>query len=452
MSSTYEKLENNEIKLTFKIEAGIFATALDEVYLKHKGKINMQGFRKGKVPRKVIEATYGQGYFYEEALNHVLSEQYDRAVNEVEIWPVSQAEFEILEVSEEDGATLTATYITRPDFDIPKEAYENLEYPRLPEIEVKDDAVDKALKQIQEQNSRIVPVEDRATKLDDIVTINYEGFVDGAAFDGGKFEGFRLKLGSKQFIDNFEEQLLDKNIGDEVEVNVTFPDKYPQKSLEGKSAVFNVKILEINETELPELDDDFAEEVSEFETLAEYKENLKVQIEAQREQMQVMSEERRILDALSKKVPFELPNVMIENQVNNLYQDFANRLRQQGMSVEAYLTQVGRTLEELREAYTKTAAPQVRARVLLERIAEVENFEVTEAEISAEVHNISEAHNIPYDSLMTTMRDADRRGLVLDIKSRKAMELLMKNAKPSDEVVEVTEEEQAEINQENPMN
>jgi len=451
MSSTYEKLENNEIKLTFKIQPDVFAKALDEVYLKHKGKINMQGFRKGKVPRKVIEATFGQGYFYEEALNHVLGAEYDRAISEVDVWPVSQAEFEILEVSEENGATLTAVYTTRPDFDLPKEAYENLEYPRLPEIEVTEEAVDNALKQIQGQNSRLVPVEDRQTQLDDIVTINYEGFVDGVPFEGGKFEGYRLKLGSKQFIDTFEDQLLSKNIGEDVEVNVTFPNPYPQKALEGKAAVFKVKILEINETELPELDDDFAEEVSEFDTLAEYKESLKVQLEAQREQMKVVNEERRILDTLARKVPFELPNVMIENQVNNLIQDFSNRLRQQGMSMEAYLTQVGRTMEDLRSAYSKTAEPQVRARILLEKIAEVENFTVAEAEIVAEVHNISEMHHIPYDNLMETMRDSDRRGLILDIKSRKAMEILTQNAKPSVEVVEITEEEQAEMNQESPQ-
>ncbi|MCL2611470.1 MAG: trigger factor, partial [Defluviitaleaceae bacterium] len=338
-----------------------------------------------------------------------------------------------------------------PDFDLPKEAYENLEYPRLPEIEVTEEAVDNALKQIQGQNSRLVPVEDRQTQLDDIVTINYEGFVDGVPFEGGKFEGYRLKLGSKQFIDTFEDQLLSKNIGEDVEVNVTFPNPYPQKALEGKAAVFKVKILEINETELPELDDDFAEEVSEFDTLAEYKESLKVQLEAQREQMKVVNEERRILDTLARKVPFELPNVMIENQVNNLIQDFSNRLRQQGMSMEAYLTQVGRTMEDLRSAYSKTAEPQVRARILLEKIAEVENFTVAEAEIVAEVHNISEMHHIPYDNLMETMRDSDRRGLILDIKSRKAMEILTQNAKPSVEVVEITEEEQAEMNQESPQ-
>ena len=445
MSSTYEKLQNSEIKLTFKISAEVFSKSLDEVYQKQKGKINMQGFRKGKVPRKVIEATFGGGYFYEEAINHCLGDEYERATREADLWPVSSAEFDIVEVSEEEGVTLTAVFTVRPDFDIPKEIYTELEYPRLPDSDVTDADIEKALEEIRMRNSRLMPVEDRKTKTDDIVTINFEGFVDGETFEGGKFEGYRLKLGSKQFIDNFEEQLIDKEIGADVEVNVTFPENYPQEHLAGKKALFNVKILEINETHLPELDDDFAEEVSEFDTLEQYKESLKGQLKIQREQMKAASEERRMLDALARKVPFDLPPVMIENQISNMIQDFSNRVRQSGMSIEAYLTQVGQTIETLRAAYRKTAELQVRARIMLEKIAEVEGFDVSESEIVAEVHNISEIHQVPYENLMSTMKDIDRRGLILDIKAKKAMALLAKNATPSSDVIEITQEEQEEI-------
>ncbi|MCL1924683.1 MAG: trigger factor [Defluviitaleaceae bacterium] len=449
MSSTYKKLENSQIKLTFKIEPDIFSNALDEVYQRQKGRINMQGFRKGKVPRKVIEATFGSGYFYEDAINHVLGKEYEKATTEANLWPVSQAEFEIVEVTEKDGATLTATFTVRPDFDLKKEDYAQLEYPRLPESIVTDEDLEKTLEEIRKQNSRLVPVEDRAAKQDDVVTINFEGFIDGEAFEGGKSDGYRLKLGSKQFIDNFEEQLIGKNIGDNVEVHVTFPEKYPQENLSGKAAIFNVKMLEINETVLPELDDDFAEEISEFDTLEEYTKDVRAKLEVQREQMRASSEERRMLDALARKIPFDLPEVMIENQVNNMIQDFSNRLRQSGMSMEAYLTQVGQTIENLRKAYRKTAELQIRARVILEKIAEVENFEVTEAEITAEVHNISEMYNTPYENLMATMRDSDKRGLILDIKSKKAMDLLVSNSRASKDVVEVTEEEQEEIDANN---
>ena len=445
MSSTYEKLENSQVKLTFKISPEVFTKSLDEVYQKEKGKINMQGFRKGKVPRKVIESTFGKGYFYEDGLNNCLGSEYEKAARSSDLWPVSQAEFDILEISEEAGALLTATFTVRPEIDLPKEVYTNLEYPRLPDIEVSDEDVNKALEDIRMRNSRILPVEDRKTKEGDIVTINFEGFVDGETFEGGRFEGYRLKLGSKQFIDNFEEQLVDKEIGEDVEVNVTFPMEYPQEHLAGKKSLFNVKILEINETILPELDDDFAEEISEFETLAEYKESLKKELEAQRANMKLASEERRMLDALARKLDFYLPEVMIDNQVSNMINDFENRLRQSGMSMEAYLTQVGQTLDTLRKAYRKTAELQVRARVMLEKIAEVEDFEVSEAEIVSEVHIISETHGIPYDDLMSTIKESDRRGLILDIKARKAMELLSKNSVPSSDVVEITEEEKKEM-------
>ena len=422
--STMEKIEKNKVKLTFSVDAARFEEGMQYSYNKNKGNIAVQGFRKGKAPRKLIEAQYGKAVFYDDAINFVMPEAYETAVKENNLDVVSRPEIDVTAI-DENGVSFTAEVYTKPEVKLGE--YKGLKYTKMDE-EPTDEEIDAELKKEQEKNARIVTVTDRPVQNGDIATIDFKGFMDGEAFEGGEGKDFHLEIGSHSFIDTFEDQLVGKNVGDDVEVNVTFPENYGQASLAGKPAKFEVEIKDIKVKELPELNDEFVQDTTEFENLNEYKNEIAGKLIVAKKQQAKNKMEEDLVTALVEGCEMDVPQVMIDNDIDMKIEDFSRNIQSQGLSLDVYLQYMGQTVESMREAYRPMSEKQVKARLALEAVANAENFTVEEADLEAEVEKIAKAYGMEKDVLKSALRPEDTENITKDIKVQKAVQFIKDNA------------------------
>lgn len=416
-----EKIEKNVHKIEFSVDKDTFQKAISNAYRKQVGKITVPGFRKGKAPRSVIEKMYGKGFFYEDAINEVLPDAFDAALEESKLKMVGQPEFDIVSV-DDNGVVLSATLAVKPTVKI--EGYAGIEVEKKVE-EVTDEEIEREINMIRERNSREIEVTDGVSEMNDVCTIDYEGFVDGVAFEGGKGNDYPLKLGSGNFIPGFEEQVAGHKIGEQFDVNVTFPEEYHAKELAGKAAVFKTVIHAIKHVELPELDDDFAKDVSEFDTMDEYRADVKAKIAKRHEDEADRKFEDAILEVLIEKLVADIPEQMYVAETENFVRDYDNRLRMQGLDLKTYFQYTGMNLDTLREQLRPQAEKQVKLRLALEAIAKKEKIKVTKAETEAEIARIAEAYNMEVDKVRE-MVPAD--SVAEDMKVKKAMDFVKENA------------------------
>ena len=422
--STMEKIEKNKVKLTFSVDAARFEEGMQYSYNKNKGNIAVQGFRKGKAPRNLIEAQYGKAVFYDDAINFVMPEAYETAVKENNLDVVSRPEIDVTAI-DENGVSFTAEVYTKPEVKLGE--YKGLKYTKMDE-EPTDEEIDAELKKEQEKNARIVTVTDRPVQNGDIATIDFKGFMDGEAFEGGEGKDFDLEIGSHSFIDTFEDQLVGKNVGDDVEVNVTFPENYGQASLAGKPAKFEVEIKDIKVKELPELNDEFVQDTTEFENLNEYKNEIAGKLIVAKKQQAKNKMEEDLVTALVEGCEMDVPQVMIDNDIDMKIEDFSRNIQSQGLSLDVYLQYMGQTVESMREAYRPMSEKQVKARLALEAVANAENFTVEEADLEAEVEKIAKAYGMEKDVLKSALRPEDTENITKDIKVQKAVQFIKDNA------------------------
>ena len=423
MSLTKKELtDKNLYELEISVDHETFEAAINRAYKKQVGKFNVPGFRKGKAPRSIIEKMYGKGFFYEDAINDVLPEAYESAIKEAELDAVGRPEFDIKNI-DENGAVLTAKVYVKPEVEI--KDYKGIKVTRKVEP-VTDEEIDSEINTVRERNSREIEVTDRAAASGDVAIIDFDGSVDGVAFEGGKGENYSLKLGSGTFIPGFEDQVVGKNIGDTFDVNVTFPEDYHAKELAGKAAVFKVTIHKLSAIELPALDDDFAKDVSEFDTFDEYKADLKAKIEKRHETQADNEVDEQLSVALMEKLEADIPECMFEAETENFVRDYDNRLRMQGLDLKTYFQYTGMTLETMREQMRPQAERQVKLRLALEKIAALEALEATEEEINGEYENIANTYNVSADEVKKSI---DASAIAEDMKVKKAMDLVKENAK-----------------------
>lgn len=420
-----ENIDINKYKLTFSVSAEKFKEGLDYSFNKNQKHFNIKGFRKGKVPRQIIEKTYGVEVFYDDAFNFVLKDAYPKAAKESKLEIVSRPEIDVESASKEEGVVFTAIVYTKPEVKISE--YKGLICEK-PSTTVNKDDVEAYLNREREKHSRINPVTDRAVKKGDLVNIDFEGFIDGVAFEGGKGEKYDLEIGSKTFIDTFEDQIIGKNIGDEFDVNVTFPENYDKEELASKPATFKVKINEINEKILPELNDEFVQDTTEFETLKDYKKDIKSKLTAMKKEEADKKMKETVLEALIEKVEVDIPEAMIELEIDNKINEFRNGIGAQGLTLDAYLNYMGQSLENMREAYRIICEKQVKGRLALEAVAEAEKVKVSEKDIDAELTRIAEAYRIDKEKIESIFGEEEKENIIKDLKTQKALDFLVKNS------------------------
>ena len=426
MSVQVENLEHNMAKLTIEVSAEELEKALDSAYNKQKKSISIPGFRKGKVPRAMIEKMYGAGVFYEDAANELMQKSYPEAIDESGVDIVSRPSVEVVQIEKGKPFIYTAEVAVKPEVELGK--YKGVTVTKI-DTSVSDDEVAEALEQERNKNARDVSVTDRAIQEGDTAVIDFEGFVDGVAFAGGKGENHPLEIGSHTFIDTFEDQLVGKNAGDEVEVNVTFPEQYQAAELAGKPAMFKVKINEVKAKELPELDDEFAQDVSEFDTLAEYKEDLKKQLVEKKEVEAKKTKEDEAIQKIIDKSKMDIPEAMIETQCESMVEEFAQRIAQSGLSMEQYLQFSGMTVDQLKEQVRPEATTRIQSSLVLEQIAKEENIEISDEEVDAEVEKMAAAYGMEADKVKEYMGEAEKKSMKSDLAITKAVELIMENVK-----------------------
>ena len=426
MSFTVENLEKNMAKLTIEVSAEDFEKALQGAYEKNKGKIAVNGFRKGKVPRAMIEKVYGAGIFYEDAANALIPSEYAKAAAECGLDIVSQPEIDITQIEKGSNFIFTATVALKPEVTLGE--YLGVEIEKV-DTKVSADEVKAELEKVREQNSRIVTVTtNRGVKDKDHTIIDFEGFVDGEAFEGGKGTDYPLVIGSNSFIDNFEEQLIGAKVGKEVEVNVTFPENYHAENLAGKPALFKVTVKEIKVKELPALDDEFAKEISEFETLADYKADIKAKLT---ETKKANAEKEKQAKAVAKAVEnatMDIPQAMIKSQADRIAEDFAQRLQQQGLSFDMYLQYTGASVDKFMESLMPEAEARIKNSLVLEAVAKAENIQISDEEFEAELEKMATMYQMEVDKLKEFMGDAEAEQIKADMAIQKAAELLAKKA------------------------
>ena len=429
MSLQVEKLEKNMAKLTIEVDAAKLNDAIKKAYQKNKGKMSVPGFRKGKVPQAMIEKMYGPEVFYEDAANYLIPEAYGEEVeNAKDLEIVSQPKIDVVQIEKGKNFIFTAEVALKPPVELGK--YKGVKIDKI-DREVTDEDIDKEIKREQEANARTITVTDRPIQDGDTAVIDYEGFVGDEAFEGGKGENYPLVIGSGSFIPGFEEQLIGKNSGDDVDVKVTFPEEYHADNLAGKEAVFKVKINEIKEKELPELDDEFASEVSEFDTMAEYREDVKKNLAEKKEKEAKDKKEDAVIEAIVKDSKMEIPEAMIDTNVRNMVNDYARRLQSQGLSLEQYFMFTGLDMDKFQEQMRPGAIKRIESRLILEAIVKAENFEVTEEEYEKELERIAEESKMELDKLKEYIGDDEygREQIEEDLKIQKAIDLIVDNAK-----------------------
>ena len=416
-----EKKEKNQVALSIVVEADVFEAACEKSYRKNVRNINIQGFRQGKAPRKIIEKLYGPEIFYDDAMNECIPDAYEAAVAEAGLKVVSQPN--ITEVDVKDGEFLfTAVVFVKPEVSV--KDYKGIEAEKE-EVAVSAEDVEAELARMQSRNARQVSVE-REAKKGDVVNLDFEGFVDGVAFEGGKGEKFDLELGSGMFIPGFEEQLEGKNVGDECDVNVTFPEEYNEKSLAGKPAVFKCKINEIKENQKPELDDEFAKDVSEFDTIAELKADIEKKMVENKQSSADTAFQERVMDKVIENMEAEIPDAMVETQLDRVAEDFSYRLAMQGMEFESYLKMTGMTMEQFRSVFAPQALRQVKIRLALEKIAELEGMDITEEDLNAEFDKLADNNKMDIAKVKELLAAED---LKADMLCQKANDFVIANAK-----------------------
>lgn len=421
--STVEKPEKNVASFEFTVSADEFEKAVEKAYRKNVGKINIQGFRRGKAPRMIIEKYYGKEIFYEDAINIVLPDAYDKAVEENGIHPVAQPEIDIKgEIVKGDDITFTAKVTVKPEFELG--TYKGIQADKVTHRTLKKD-VDAEIEKLRERNSRMVPVEDRAVQKDDIANIDFEGFSDGKAFDGGKGENFDLTIGSGQFIPGFEDQLIGANIGDEVTVNVKFPDEYHAEELKGKDAMFKVKINGIKVKELPALDDEFAKDVSEFDTLEELQKSTKEKLSAANKEKAQHETEENVINAVCDATEIDIPQEMIDTQIQNMIRDFDMQMRYQGMDLQQYMKYTGTTADMLKEQFKDDAAKRVKTSLILEKVCEVEGIDATDKDVEKEYQKTVESSGMKLEDVKKYIPESDIKDR---IKAEKTIKFLVDNA------------------------
>jgi len=425
MSVQVEKLEKNMAKLTIEVPAEEFEKAVQSVYQRNKNKFSIPGFRKGKVPRHMIEKMYGVGVFYEEAVNDLLPMAYEDGVNESGLEVVSRPAIDVTQVETGKPMVFTAEVAVKPEVILGQ--YKGLEVAAA-DLSVSDEDVDAEIKKEQEKNATVVTVEDRAIADGDTAVIDFEGFCDGVPFEGGKGEAFPLVIGSGQFIPGFEEQLVGKNTGDEVEVNVTFPVPYQAKELEGKDAMFKVKVNEIKGKILPELDDEFASEVSDFETMDEYREDVKKNLAEKKANAAKQEKEDRLVDMAAANAEMEIPAAMIDTRAEDQVDDFARRLQSQGLSIEQYMQYTGLDRAKMVEQAKEQAEKSIRIRLMLEAVAKAENIAASEEECEAELAKMAESYGMEVETLKNYFGEREMAQIKADLEVQKAIDLLVVEA------------------------
>ena len=425
MSLQVEKMEKNMAKLTIEVAAEDLEKAMQNAYQKAKGRISIPGFRKGKAPRKMIEQMYGKGVFLEDAVNALIPEHYSKALAECELEIVSQPTIDITQAEPGKAFIFTAEVAVKPEVTLGD--YKGVEVPKT-EITVTDEDVEAELKKEQEKNSRTISVEDRAAQLNDIVTIDFEGSVDGVPFDGGQATEYPLTLGSNTFIPGFEEQLVGAKVGDDVDVKVTFPEEYQAKELAGKEAIFKCAVKKIEAKELPELDDDFAKDVSEFDTLAEYKEHVKTNLEDKKADEAKRAKEDAAVDKAIENAQMDLPDAMVETQCQQMLDDFSRRMQSQGLSMDQYFQFTGMTADKMMDELRPQAEKRIKTRLVLEAIAKAENIEITDEKLDEEIAKMAEAYQMEADKLKSFMGDKEKEQMKQDMAVQEAITFVVDNA------------------------
>lgn len=426
MAIKTEQVEKNLVKLVFEVSAEDFDKATEQVYLKNKSKYSIPGFRKGKVPKAMVEKFYSKAVFYDEAINMVLPDAYDAAVAEAGLDVVARPEIDI-EGEIEDGKSITfvALVTTKPEVILGD--YKGIEIEKV-EYTVGKDEVGAELDKLRKQNARIMTVE-RAAKKGDMVTIDFDGSVDGVPFDGGKAENYELELGSNTFIPGFEDQLIGKKTGQEVDVNVTFPDEYHAQELAGKAAVFKCAVKEIKTRELPKLDDDFASEVSEFETLTEFKKSIKKKLQEQAAEKAKAEMENIIVEKVVENATFEIPEAMIEAQMDRQVNEFAQRLQYQGLSIDQYVGYLGTTVEQFRENFRDQAVKNISSSLVIEAVMKKEGIVTGPEEFELNLVDMAKKYNMELDKLKELISDAELENMKNDMAMSKTVEMLVNKAK-----------------------
>lgn len=426
MSVQIEKLENSMAKLTIEASAEELEKALESAFQKNKNKINIPGFRKGKVPRQMIEKMYGPAIFYEDAANELIPQAYENALDECEEDIVSSPEIDVTQIEKGKPFIFTALVALKPEVKLGK--YKGVKVDKA-DTEVTDDEVDAQINRERENNARNIEVTDRAVKDGDMTVIDFEGFVDGVAFEGGKGENYPLTIGSGAFIPGFEEQLVGAEIGKEVEVNVTFPEDYQAEDLQGKAAVFKCTVKEIKEKELPELDDEFASEVSEFETLAEYKADVKDKLTEKKVKEAKDAKEAAVIEAIVNDSEMEIPEPMLTTQQRQMVDEFAQRMQMQGLSMEQYFQFTGATYDKMIEQVKPQAERRIKSRLVLEAIVKAENIEASEEEYEEELKSMAEAYQMEVEKVKEMLPKKSAEQIKQDIAVRKAAEFAVEHAK-----------------------
>ena len=425
MKCKVEKTKNaNEVKIELTVEAQKFEEAIKKVYFQSAKYFNIPGFRKGKAPMQIVEKYYGKEIFYEDAFNEVAQEALEEAIKENKLEVVSRPDIEVTQIEKGKDLIFTAVMQTKPEANLGK--YKGIEIKKI-EYNVSDKDIEHELGHMQEHNARLISIEDRPVETGDIATIDFEGFVDGKAFEGGKAEGHELEIGSNTFIPGFEDQVIGMNIDEEKEIKVKFPDEYFSKDLAGKEAMFKVKVHEIKKKELPELDDEFAKDVSEFDTLKELKADIKSKQEKQNEEKAKYETQDAVIKELCKDVKVDIPSGMIDLEIDNMLRDFEQRLSYQGLNLEQYLKMVGRTEEEMRKEYEPQAIEAIKSRLVLEAIIKAEKIEASEEEVNAKMEEMAKNYGKKVEEL--SKNENLKNYLEEGIKSEKALEFIVKNAK-----------------------
>ncbi len=428
MSLQVEKLEKNMAKLTIETSVEEFEKAIEKAYQKQKSKISIPGFRKGKVPRQMVERMYGKEVFFEEAANIMIPDAYDKALDECEEEIVSSPKIEVTQIETGKPFIFTATVALKPEVKLGK--YKGVKIDKI-ETEVTEEEVDAQIERERENNARNITVDDRPVEDGDMTTLDFEGFVDGEAFEGGKGENYPLTIGSGAFIPGFEEQLVGAKIGEETEVKVTFPEDYQAEHLQGKEAVFKCTVKEIRKKELPELNDEFASDVSEFDTLAEYREDVRKNLEEQKTKDAKREREDAAVKAAVEDSEMEIPEAMLETQQKQMVDEFAQRITMQGISMEQYLQLTGTNYQQMVEQVKPQAEERVRSRLVLEAVAKAENLEATEEDYEEELKTMADVYQMEVDKVKELMRERDKKSIMQDLAVRKAAQFVAENAKES---------------------
>ncbi len=425
MSYTVENLEKSMAKITITVDADAFEEAMVKSYNKNKKNISIQGFRKGKAPRKMVEKLYGPEVFYEDAANFAIPDAYEEAAKESGLEIVSRPEIDVVEIEKGKDFVFTATVAVKPEVTLGD--YKGIEVEKKT-VKVMAADVNAEIDKVREQNSRMITVENRGIKKDDTAVIDFEGFVDGEPFQGGKGEDYSLVIGSHSFIDTFEDQLVGKKAGEEVDVNVTFPEEYHEASLKGKPALFKVTVKEIKKKELPKLDDEFASEVSEFETLKEYKESVKKNLTERRKEEAKREKENEVVEKVVENITVELPEPMIDEQTQQMIQEFAGRLSSQGLSFDQYMQMTGMTADALMGQMKPEAEKRIRTRLALEAIVDAEKIKATAKDIDKEIENMANMYQMEVDKIKEMIGDAEKEQIGKDLAVQKAVDFVVKNA------------------------